>query len=112
MSYTKLPAIEPSGIHQGCLCCPTPTVHADLEKQICVGFGSAIATRNGQCIYDGEADLQQDKEPKTIGEIEEIAKLEPDEDWRIEFYGPLHGETYQRQGENLWVMIESNMGFA
>jgi hypothetical protein len=26
--------------------------------------------------------------------------------------GPLHGETYQRQGKNHWVLVERNLGFA
>jgi hypothetical protein len=77
-----------------------------------VGFGSAQITRDGEFFYDGEADYHDGKEPMSIGHIESIAKKDPEHDWRAEFYGPLHGETYQRQGDGLWVMIESNMGFA
>lgn len=83
-----------------------------MDKQICVGFGSAVITKDDGRFYDGESDLLDDREPLTIGHIEAIARQDPDHDWRACFYGPLHGETYQRQGDNLWVMIESNMGFA
>lgn len=111
-SFTILPGIEAKGVNQGCLCCPTPTLIANLEKQIAVGFGSAECTKDGELIYDGEADLQRDIEPKTIGDMETLAVQDPDHDWRITFYGPLHGETYQRHDVNAWVMIESNIGFA
>lgn len=83
-----------------------------MERPISVGFGSADVTKDGEHYYDGEGDWQHDKEPKTIGEIEKEAAEDPDHDWRICFLGPLHGETYQRQGDGKWVMIESNMGFA
>lgn len=85
MNWTKLPPVQKSGVHKGCLCCPTPSVVASLEKQIAVGFGAAECTKDGDLVYD---------------------------DWRVVFHGPLHGETYQRHMENTWVMIESNMGFA
>ena len=41
-----------------------------------------------------------------------IAPMDPDHDWRIVKFGPMHGETFQRQVENNWVCIESNEGFA
>jgi hypothetical protein len=83
-----------------------------MDKSIAVGFGSAQAYNEAGFFYDGENDLQSGNEPKTVGDIEAIAKADPDHDWRISFHGPLHGETYQRQGEGKWIMIESNEGFA
>jgi hypothetical protein len=112
MKYTKLPPIDKGQVNQGCLCCPTPAIVANLEKVIAVGFGSAECTKNGELIYDGEDDYQHGKDPKTIGDMEAIAAADPENDWRVCFFGPLHGETYQRHGVNTWVMIESNMGFA
>jgi len=79
---------------------------------IAVGFGAAYVTKDGVEVYDGEADWQNEKEPKTVAEIEEIAAADPDHDWRIVKYGPLHGETYQRHDKDRWVCVESNMGFA
>ena len=83
-----------------------------MDKRIAVGFGSAIITRDGKFFYDGEADYLAGNEPLCIGHIESLARQDPDHDWRAEFYGPLHGEVYQRQGNGMWVMVESNMGFA
>lgn len=48
----------------------------------------------------------------TVAQLEEMALLEPEHDWRIIKHGPLHGETFQRQGEGRWVCVESNDGFA
>ena len=79
---------------------------------IAVGFGSAFVTKDDEQVYDGESDYQNNKKPKCVSDIEAMAKLDPDHDWRIVKYGPLHGETYQRHGDDAWVCIESNMGFA
>lgn len=78
---------------------------------IAVGFGQAYATKNGKLFYDGEKDYDETETAKTVCEIEEIAKLDPDNDWRIVKDTPLHGETFQRQ-DGKWVCIESNRGFA
>lgn len=124
-------AIKPENIHIGCLNCSTAQRIASLDTIICVGFGSAYVTCDGYNFYDGEDDFKNDKEPKTIREIETIASSEPEKDWRVVMYGPMHGETYQRQpitadlncgplSDNhtsknkkyAWVMIDSNEGFA
>jgi myo-inositol-hexaphosphate 3-phosphohydrolase len=99
-------------IFKGCLNCSTASSVADLERTICVGFGAAYVTKNNELIYDGEQELRDGKEPKKIQFFDDMAKLDPDNDWQITFYGPWHGETYQRQGDNNWVCIESNEGFA
>jgi hypothetical protein len=87
---------------------------------IAVGFGCAQATRDGECVADGEvAFIVRNGIPErmpewslTFQDIEDLAMLDPDHDWRIELNGPLHGETYQRQGPGVWVCIETNEGFA
>lgn len=112
MNWTKLPPIEKGAVNQGCLCCQTPSIVALLEKKIAVGFGSAVCTKDGEQIYDGEQDYQDGNEPKSIGDMEALAESDPDHDWRVRFDGPLHGETYQRHMEGTWVMVETNMGFA
>jgi hypothetical protein len=97
--------VEKGKVHFGCGTCSTVPVSrvADMDMSICVGFGSAIVTNDGQLFYDGEADLRNDTEPKTLAEIETTAKQFPGSDWRVSLHGPLHGETYQRQGKR-WVM--------
>ena len=112
MKWTKLPPVESGNIHRGCACCSSASEIAPLEMMIAIGFGSAFVTKDDEQIYDGEADYQNNNEPKCVRDIEAMARLDPDHDWRITKYGFLHGETFQRHGEDAWVCVESNMGFA
>jgi hypothetical protein len=111
-NWEKLPPLELEGIHVGCLCCSTAARVAPLGMGIAVGFGSAYVTKDGEQVYDGESDWQNGREPKTVEAIEAMARKDPDHDWRIVKWGPLHGETFQRHCENTWVCVESNEGFA
>jgi len=87
---------------------------------IAVGFGCAQAYRDGDCVADGECGfIVVDGKPVRcepwslrFQDIEAMAVADPNHDWRIELNGPLHGETYQRQGVGVWVCIETNEGFA
>lgn len=110
MSFEKKPAVKEQDIHWGCLNCTTAATVAPLDMIIAVGFGSAMVTKNGELIYDEQS--VEDEKYWTVQDAENLAKLEPDCDWRIEKFGPLHGETFQRQGDANWVCIESNQGFA
>ena len=109
---SKKKPIKEKDLHKGCMNCSTASLKAPMEMMIAVGFGAAYVTKEGKQIYDGESDLQDNGIAKTVAEIEKMAELEPDADWRIIKEGPLHGETYQRQGKENWVCIESNKGFA
>jgi len=110
--WKKLPPLKSNKLHIGCTCCSTAALKAPMNMEIAVGFGSAVVTKAGKTVYDGERDLQNGKDPKTVKEIEVIAKKDPDHDWRIVKHGPLHGETFQRHGNDEWICIESNEGFA
>ena len=81
-----------------------------MEKLIAVGFGCATVTRDGEQIIDGER--HPSDEFLTFADAEAMAVIDPDHDWRVILHGPLHGETYQRQGVEKWVCIERNEGFA
>jgi len=109
MSWKKLPMV--SKLHYGCLNCSTAALEAPMDMEICVGFGEAYVTKDGVQIYDGEQDYRNDKQPKLVKDIEAMAIEDPDHDWRIIKYGPLHGETFQRQ-DGKWICVESNGGFA
>lgn len=123
MTHEHKPIIE--GGPSECPYCPPIPTQAAMDKVIAVGFGGAVATRDGECVADGEngllfvhGDSTECREPLrtddwlTFGDIEKLAVADPDHDWRIVLHGPLHGETYQRQGVAAWVCIERNEGFA
>ena len=100
--------VNAKDIHVGCLCCSTAAEVAPMEMTIAVGFGVAGAFKGDECVYDE----QRAEEYLTVADIEAMAKDDPENDWQIRKHGPLHGETFQRQGEGRWVCIESNQGFA
>lgn len=104
-----------------CSCCPPIQTQATMDKVIAVGFGAAQVWRDDEFFADGETGvmfrngIKEEFEPwsLTFGDIEVIAADEEgDHDWRIVLHGPLHGETYQRQGAGVWLCIERNKGFA
>lgn len=113
-----LPPIE--GGNNPCACCPPIPTQAPLDKVVAVGFGAAQVYCDDQFVADGETGImfrngvKERFEPwsLTFGDVEEMAILKPDSDWRITLNGPLHGETYQRQGPGQWVCIDRNEGFA
>ena len=80
-----------------------------MDMLIAVGFGEAYALKDEEVIYRENPDSD---EVLTVEELELLAAADPEHDWRFVKYGPLHGETFQRQGEKKWLCIESNMGFA
>lgn len=113
------PIVE--GGNNPCGCCPPILTQVPMTKVIAVGFGAAQVYRDDEFFADGETGIMRRNgivehfEPwlLTFGDIEEIAAAEEGEhDWRIMLHGPLHGETYQRQGVGVWLCIERNEGFA
>lgn len=116
MTFEKKPACTKPYI--GCLNCGggemTKTINgitASMYTRIYNGFGGWTITRDGKMIYQGPADFDFHEYP-TLMKFENMARKDPDHDWRAECFLPLRGATYQRQGVNSWVLIESNQGFA
>ena len=108
--WTKLPALD--GRPNPCVCCPPIPAKLPMDAIIAVGFGAATVTRDGVVMIDGERTYSQTGDAPVAADAEALAARDPDHDWRITLFGPLHGEEYQRQGEGQWVLIEKNEGFA
>lgn len=111
MTFEKLEPIKPDDLHIGCLTCSTACLEAPLDMVIAVSFGGAHIEKDGKLMIDCERSYGEGK-PVTVADAEKMAEADPDHDWRIVKIGPLHGETFQRHGENKWVCVESNEGFA
>lgn len=116
MEWKKLPAIE--GGHGGCLCCGYQHDVLPMDALIAVGFGDASVTKDGMVIWD-ELSVTLAAEKKGIDanywqtiDAENVAKEDPEHDWRIHLVAPLSERHYQRQGENHWVLYEKGPGFA
>lgn len=84
----------------------------------CDYFGHTDAAKTILCgTCGGEAyvpDPDEAGEPMywDVAEAEKLAALDPDHDWRITLFAPLHGEVYQRHGVNEWNLVEKNEGSA
>jgi hypothetical protein len=111
--YTLQPRLENSDIHIGCLTCSTAARIAPMDMTIAVGFGAAVVTKDGEVVYN-ELDYQDQGWDAfwKVQDAENLAAQDPNHDWRISKHGPMHGETFQRQGKGKWYCIESNQGFA
>jgi hypothetical protein len=108
--WLKLPPLD--GRRNPCACCPPIPARASMEDGIAVGFGTALVERDGEVILDGESRYSQTGECYTFADAEGLALQDPDHDWRVVLFGPLHGEVYQRQGAGEWLLVEKNQGFA
>ncbi len=108
-NHEHLPPVE--GEHNPCFNCPTIPTQAAMDKIILVGFGEATVRRNGVVVLDCERDWEEERYP-TFEDAEDLAAADPGDDWRVILNGPMHGETYQRQGERVWILVERNEGFA
>lgn len=93
-----------------CLCCDSAELHLDMDTVLYQGFGGWMVTKNGELFYMGDASGEWESFKK-LSDIEKEAALDPDNDWQVICDTPLHGETYQRQGDK-WVLVEQNEGFA
>ena len=107
MTWERLPALP--GRNNPCLCCPPIPAEFPADGVIAVGFGMASLTRDGSIVWKERG--QEYDEYMTGAQAEVLAAADPDHDWRIVMFGPLHGESYQRQ-DGHWFLVERNEGFA
>ena len=104
--------LEPlKGRIAGCLNCGYTEGKASMKTKIIAGFGTAQIKKNGEIIYNEPPDLEW-KDAKTLQVFENMAKKDPDHDWRFELILPLREAEYQRQGNNNWVLVRVGRGFA
>lgn len=97
----------------GCLNCGPKPNRLNLRQRIAVGFGDAYASRDGAVVLrEAHGPHVTDKDSPTVQQAENMARKDPNHDWRIRFYGPLSGQTYQRHGRNEWVLVDTDRGFA
>lgn len=108
MSWKRLKPLM--GRQNPCLNCPPIAPKLELGRRIAVGFGYAALECDGRPVWvesdEGYASCW------TVKKAERHAAKAPNHDWRIVLHGPMHGETYQRQGKGSWVLVEKNSGFA
>ena len=117
MKWEKLP--PHTNPHIGCLNCgggemrgkTKKKITASLKTRIYNSFGGWHITKNGKVVYEGPIDGDWTDYP-TLMKFENMARKDPNHDWRAECDLPLRSATYQRQGKNEWVLVASGKGFA
>ncbi|WCS69585.1 hypothetical protein Goe24_02100 [Bacillus phage vB_BsuM-Goe24] len=80
-----------------------------MDAIISVGFGTAALQRNGETVYE---ESYAEEGVWTVQYAENLAREDPDKDWRIHFIGPFSQEHYQRQGDKRWVLYARGDGIA
>ncbi|MBN2744502.1 MAG: hypothetical protein JXR39_11475 [Marinilabiliaceae bacterium] len=104
-----LPAIK--GGVAGCLNCGYTDDILPLDTKLYSSFGGWMISKNGIQFFREKANVEYDNS-KPLSAIELIAKEEPQSDWRAHLDLPLRSATYQRQGDNNWILVERGEGFA
>lgn len=82
-----------------------------MNIKIIAGFGLAMITMNGEPIYIERPNIEWNDAP-TLMKFENMARKNPDNDWRYILELPLRSAIYQRHGKNNWVLIKTGLGFA
>ena len=82
----------------------TSDQHLPPEAVIGVGIGYAALTRDGQPVY--EENGKRHCELMTVAQAEELARHEPEHDWRIHLVAQLENRHYRRTGAGLWEIYE------
>lgn len=108
MAYEKMTPIE--GRVVGCLNCGYKPGELPMDVQLYDGN----LQKNGKTVWDFHQDWDGKVEDgiMTVQQAEDLAKKEPDEDWRIYLLSALSEANYQRQGDNSWVLYETGQGWA
>lgn len=104
-----LPAIK--GGVSGCVNCGYTDDILPLDTRLYSGFGGWVISKNGFQFFRENANSEYDNS-KPLSNIELIAKKEPNSDWRAHLDLPMRSATYQRQGDNKWILVERGEGFA
>lgn len=98
---------------------PTPRLIANMKTKICSGEINFI-TKDGDKIFlsmKRKVFLKMEYieyniiPALTLQTFENMARKEPDADWRYFNLTPRHDETYQRHGRNYWPLVKSMPGY-
>ena len=112
--WWKEPLTE--NIHHGCLNCGGTETKLPIRTRLF--YPEWTLKKNGEFVdiipmIPNDEPLQEAwKNLPTVIKIENIAKKDPNNDWQIEMFMGLRGGSYQRHGDNNWILIESNQGYA
>ena len=79
-------------------------ITATMRTRIYGGFGGWHISKDSEIVFDPKGYLEWNHYP-TLMKFENMARKDPNHDWRAVLILPLREATYQRQGKNRWVLI-------
>ena len=97
--------------HVGCLNCGGTEDILPLNTVLYYGFGGYAVYKNGKHFYSGDPQGEW-KSYKKLLYIEKIAAKSMKAQWEVRLDNPLRGATWRRRAEGVWVLTETNRGFA
>ena len=113
MGFTKLkPLAEPP--RSGCLNCGSKPAKLPMNWLL-IFYGGCSLLKNGKTVWAmpfGHGEEEYEKKPWTLLKLENMAKKDPNNDYRLSISTPLWGGEWQRQGVKEWVAVKKDMGFA
>lgn len=86
-------------------------VVASMHTKIYDGFGGWYISKDSECVFQPDPNTPWGQSP-TLMRFENMARKDPDHDWRAHLLLPLREAVYQRQGKNKWVLVKVGQGFA
>jgi len=111
MVWKKIKPLEKPP-ESGCLNCGSKPSVLPMNW-ILIFYGSCVLTKDKKSIWDmpfGQGEGKYENKPWTLQKLENIAKKDPEHDWRLSIDIPLWSGVWQRQGDKQWVAIENGMG--
>lgn len=110
VTYKKEKGIEPKGVVCGCGSCKGGEKQLSLDTLLSVGFGETYAEKGKEKVYSEMEREQEGLDLWRLKDLERLAKVESEEDWRLHFIGAYKEQSYQRQGEGKWVLYAEGEG--
>lgn len=78
------------------------TERLNLNHNYHPGFGFIVVKKDGE-----DALIQYYDDNKRLAmRAENLARKDPEHDWRFEIKGPLNDAVFKRHGKNRWVLIK------
>jgi len=99
--------------HASCPNCPSTEEILPMGTRLYNNMGGWKITKDGELYFQEEAGNDKEfDENKPLIEIEVVASVNPDSEWKAHLDLPLRSAVYQRQENGEWVLIEKGIGFA
>ncbi len=92
---------EPTGFEK------LPEAHGKRLPLDAVIPADGFVKKDGKVVFDANEGACETWE---LAVFEDMAKADPNHDWRVHLFGTFSDHHYQRQGDGLWVLYKKGPG--